>query len=181
MGSAIGREKTSSPEVECQHSTSTGEVERQLACEIGARISQIRGNLSQKEFARLIGRNFNNVNKYERGLNTPGSGVVNDICAKFNINHEWLLTGNGPMRKGEEIPEGAARMEKSVESDQPAIDPEALEAIIQILDDVQAEYRLRFSAQKKAQIILAAWDLWLSIPEESRSMETLGKLIKSAA
>ena len=34
---------------------------------------------------------------YESGARTPIDAVVNSICREFNVNEEWLRTGNGEM------------------------------------------------------------------------------------
>ncbi|MBF0410132.1 MAG: LexA family transcriptional regulator [Candidatus Riflebacteria bacterium] len=66
-----------------------------LSIEIGQRIEQVRGKLSQKSFAKLLSIGQNTVSQYERGERTPQVHVVLKICDVFEINFEWLLTGGG--------------------------------------------------------------------------------------
>ena len=62
---------------------------------IADRIRQVRGHLTQKEFAELIGITAQAVINYEvRGRHPKGS-VIKTICNVFKINEAWLLTGGG--------------------------------------------------------------------------------------
>jgi len=64
---------------------------------IHKRIKQIRNEakLTQEEFAKRLGVKRNTVATYEMGRSTPIDAVLSLICREFNINDEWLRTGNG--------------------------------------------------------------------------------------
>lgn len=68
------------------------------------RIKEIRESvgLTQVEFGNKIGLARNTIANYETGNRTPSNIVINSICREFEINEEWLRTGNGEMYK---IPE----------------------------------------------------------------------------
>jgi len=68
--------------------------------EIGKRLIQIRGELSQKEFATKAGISQNSVSRYENGTTEPGSEVIARICRTFQVDSTWLLTGEGLIHKG---------------------------------------------------------------------------------
>ena len=53
--------------------------------------------LTQQEFADKIGLKRNSVASYEIGRNTPMDAVILSICREFNVNEEWLRTGQGEM------------------------------------------------------------------------------------
>ena len=55
--------------------------------------------LTQQEFADKIGLKRNSVASYEIGRNEPMEAVIVSICREFNVNEEWLRTGNGDMFK----------------------------------------------------------------------------------
>lgn len=55
--------------------------------------------LTQVEFGEKIGVKGNTVTNYETGLRNPTDAVIKSICREFNINEEWLRTGNGDMEK----------------------------------------------------------------------------------
>lgn len=65
------------------------------------RIKQIRkqNGLTQVEFGKKIGVKGNTVTNYETGLRNPTDAVIKSICREFNVNEEWLRTGNGEMYK----------------------------------------------------------------------------------
>lgn len=54
-------------------------------------------DLTQQEFAEKIGTTANVLTNYETGRRNPSNSVVNNICKTFNVNEEWLRTGNGEM------------------------------------------------------------------------------------
>ena len=54
-------------------------------------------NLTQQDFADKIGVKRNTITNYEVGLRFPSNSVISLICKEFNVNEEWLRTGNGEM------------------------------------------------------------------------------------
>lgn len=66
---------------------------------MNTRIKSIREsfNLTQEEFGKRIGSARNTIANYETGNRTPSNAVITSICREFNINEEWLRTGNGDM------------------------------------------------------------------------------------
>jgi transcriptional regulator with XRE-family HTH domain len=65
---------------------------------IGNRIAQIRGGLSRREFAKLIGIVENTLRNYEQELSLPNSDIISIICLKMKVSPHWLLFGDGPMK-----------------------------------------------------------------------------------
>ena len=63
------------------------------------RLKKLRKNLdmTQQKFADRIGCKRNTVAKYETGVNSPSAAVISLICREFNVNEDWLRTGNGEM------------------------------------------------------------------------------------
>jgi len=53
--------------------------------------------LTQREFSERIGIKPNTFSQYESGRNEPIDAVLRLICETFNVNEEWLRTGNGEM------------------------------------------------------------------------------------
>ncbi len=68
---------------------------------IGSRIRQLRksANLSQEEFASILGISQNVVSRYERGELTPKVDTLNQmieqIGGKAGYDIQWLVTGRG--------------------------------------------------------------------------------------
>lgn len=64
---------------------------------IASRIAQIRGDRSQRAFARELGVFQQNINRYELGT-TPHADFLLIVAAKEKISLDWLLMGLGRMR-----------------------------------------------------------------------------------
>lgn len=65
------------------------------------RLKQLRKalNFTQQEFADRLKIKRNTVATYETGKSNPSDAAVSLICREFNVNEEWLRTGNGEMFK----------------------------------------------------------------------------------
>ena len=62
------------------------------------RLAQIRGNRSQRQFARDLGVFQQNVNRYESGT-TPHTDFLITLAVKEQVSVDWLLLGKGRMRR----------------------------------------------------------------------------------
>lgn len=54
-------------------------------------------DLTQQAFSDKLGVKRNTVGQWEIGRNEPGDAIIFSICREFNVNEEWLRTGNGEM------------------------------------------------------------------------------------
>lgn len=63
------------------------------------RIKKIRKelDLTQQKFADTIGMKQNTIAQYEMGRTVPSDAIIFSICREFNINENWLRTGQGDM------------------------------------------------------------------------------------
>lgn len=63
------------------------------------RIKDLRKSLglTQLEFGEQVGVKANTIGNYEIGLRTPSDAVIRAICREFNVNEDWLRTGEGEM------------------------------------------------------------------------------------
>lgn len=61
------------------------------------RIIKIRESegLSQEKFAERLGLSRNFINQVENGKKNISDRTISDICREFNVNEEWLRTGEG--------------------------------------------------------------------------------------
>jgi transcriptional regulator with XRE-family HTH domain len=62
------------------------------------RLAQVRGNRSQRQFARDLGVFQQNVNRYESGT-TPHTDFLITLALKEQISIDWLLMGKGKMKR----------------------------------------------------------------------------------
>ena len=62
----------------------------------GARLKGLRKqeNWSQKELAALVDIRFQQLNKYESGLNIPPAGMLIKLADALHVSLDYLLTGN---------------------------------------------------------------------------------------
>ena len=63
------------------------------------RIKTLRKDLglTQEKFAERLNIKRNTLANYEIGRNEPIDAVVSLICREFNVNENWLRTGQGDM------------------------------------------------------------------------------------
>ena len=64
-----------------------------------SRIKAVRKavGLTQSEFGERLGVKGNTVTGYETGLRAPSDAILLSICREFNVNEDWLRTGEGAM------------------------------------------------------------------------------------
>jgi len=75
----------------------TANVER-MKRKLADRIAQVRGDRSQRQFARDLGVFQQNVNRYESGT-TPHTDFLITLALKENVSLDWLLLGRGKARR----------------------------------------------------------------------------------
>ena len=68
---------------------------------INNRIKEVRQSkgLTQSQFSEVIGLSRNYIALIEIGERVPSDRTISDICREFNVNEEWLRTGEGEMFK----------------------------------------------------------------------------------
>lgn len=54
-------------------------------------------NLSQTEFGEQIGMKASSISDIEKSKCIVTEKTIIAVCSKFNVNEEWLKTGNGNM------------------------------------------------------------------------------------
>jgi transcriptional regulator with XRE-family HTH domain len=71
---------------------------RRLKKKLPERIAEIRGERSQRQFARELGVFQQNVNRYENGT-TPHTDFLLTLATQENVSLDWLLLGRGRMTR----------------------------------------------------------------------------------
>lgn len=63
------------------------------------RIKKVRNyyKMTQTQFGSKLGLKGNTITSYETGVRVPTDSVIVSICREFNVNREWLETGEGEM------------------------------------------------------------------------------------
>jgi len=65
------------------------------------RIKEVRqdNNMSQKEFADVIGVNPSYISQIEKNRKFPSDRLIKTICSNFVVKEKWLKTGEGDKHK----------------------------------------------------------------------------------
>lgn len=66
--------------------------------QLRGRIAKVRGDRSQRQFARDLGVFQQNVNRYESGT-TPHADFLITLAQKEQVSLDWLLLGRGKMKR----------------------------------------------------------------------------------
>lgn len=90
---------------------------------MNTRIKQLRKEilkLTQTSFGEKIGLTGAAITRIEKGNNQPTEQTILSICREFNVNEEWLKTGNGEifqsLSETEELMKYTALMLKNTDS-----------------------------------------------------------------
>lgn len=76
---------------------------------LAARLREIRrfwGDIDREELAKELGVSKSTIAAYERGDSEPTASILALYQVKFGISLEWLITGNGVMLSGADVPVG---------------------------------------------------------------------------
>lgn len=119
---------------------------------MGERIKKIRSDkkLTQQKFAESIHLKRNTVGNYEIDLIEPSDRAIADICRVFDVNENWLRTGEGDVytkassalaldalaERYELRPKDYALIERLIR-----MSPEQRDGILQFMQDVVDEVR----------------------------------------
>lgn len=76
------------------------------------RIALVRkdNNCKQDAFAESIGLTKNFISLIETGKREPSDRTIKDICRVYNVNEEWLKTGEGEMYLPKSIEDDLANL-----------------------------------------------------------------------
>lgn len=68
---------------------------------MNTRIKEVRlaANLSQSAFGEALGLSQNYIWMIETGKREPSDRTIRDICREYDVNENWLRTGEGEMKR----------------------------------------------------------------------------------
>ena len=109
---------------------------------IGQRIKELRKkfNLTQQEFCERIGVKRNTIAKYETERGEPIDAVISLICREFDVNEQWLRTGDGDMFAAKPFDLGAYIERRGVSE----LESEILKAYFDLDPDIRQEFLKHF-------------------------------------
>lgn len=110
-----------------------------LRKEFGARLKALRKqkNWSQKELAAKVEIRFQQLNKYESGLNVPPADMLVKLAHTLDVSVDYLLTGN-PM---EDSPLASSRLFKRFQVLE-HLNQDDQDTVIKIIDAMIAKERV---------------------------------------
>lgn len=79
----------------------TVSAEGVVAETLGSRIRQVRGDVSQDEFASRLAVHKETLGKYERDKRVPDADFLAQLRDHLGISIDWLVTGQGEMYVGQ--------------------------------------------------------------------------------
>lgn len=62
-----------------------------MASALASRLRELRGNVSQSDFANKIGVKQTSYSSWERGVKDPAAQTVALISSTFGVSADWLL------------------------------------------------------------------------------------------
>lgn len=65
------------------------------------RLLAVVGNRTYRGIAELTGQNAETVRRYLQGA-SPSAEFLAALCARLDLNANWLITGHGPMQRSEQ-------------------------------------------------------------------------------
>ncbi len=119
--------------------------------EVGRRIrlQRIARGISQTELGKELGVTFQQVQKYEKGINRVGAGRLSRIAETLGVSVHSLLGGTA---SEEREPKGNGRLEleylivpgalRLVQSYSEISEPELRRAVVELVDRIAAESKL---------------------------------------
>ncbi|WP_051967838.1 helix-turn-helix domain-containing protein [Brevibacillus thermoruber] len=104
--------------------------------ELGKRIKEIRDSvgMTQEEFAeQLDSISRGHLGKLEKGQAIPSAEVVKEICTKFNVDANWLLTGTTMRQNAHEMDDDLKNLLERIKA-LSSEEQEDLELVIDLLE-----------------------------------------------
>jgi len=149
------------------------------------RIRKIRGELTQVEFAKILGVAQGTINKYESGAILPGEDILKKIADHGGVTVEWLLHGDREATSG--VPESI-----TIESPPPGsgtglhspylfggVDINAMTQIIEAAEDILHKRKKPLKSVRKALWISLLYDHFQTtgqVPDRATLLELLRRV-----
>ena len=143
---------------------------------IPERLKQARLSLrkSQKEMANILGVSYPAWQGYELGRNEPGSAVI-EALTKIGFNANWLMTGEGSMRRG-----SLSLAEEEIKFNN--LDDTCFAPGMFAVLNYQEKSQVRLSDGKHGRLLLTLWKILseqgIEWHTEEKAMQLLESLLK---
>lgn len=165
-----GTRKTGEASVPAKR-TSEGSVVGTLpfAVELGKRLVSIRGQMTQKEFARSLDIHKNSLIRYERGERLPDAWFLMQLREIYGVSPLWFLSGFGGSHDKGIPPFNPDKYPPLI------MIPELLTATMGAVDEVAAARGLSLTSQERADVTLSAYSM-VNTAAKKEDAEQLARL-----
>lgn len=131
---------------------------RPMAEDFPTRLKKLIGERSVRSFSRDCGISETVLRKYLRGDSEPTRSRLLSLARTGHASVEWLATGEGPMTPAD--PKEWSEAVRDHGSGTAGLDFDLLHGVLQALEEVMAATKPNLSTEKRAQIIVAVYDLY---------------------
>ena len=132
------------------------------------RVARESLSITQNDMAARLGMSVRGYQDNEQGKRTAKTKVIAEF-QKLGIDANWLLTGEGPMRLGEQrSADPAIKDEVEIKT---TVDEKLLTACLKVLEEVCQERKIRYEPEQKAEIIALLYELQAFEDAEHRQPE----------
>jgi transcriptional regulator with XRE-family HTH domain len=129
--------------------------------ELAQRLITVRGELTRTEFCRKLGISDSTYATYERGDRTPDTGLLAQLMNDWDVDLNWLLTGEGAPTRSQTKTEKPEQLPATS-----TIDPDLLKQVARIVSRVHAEAEIRLPADAQATELANAYNLLMAKAED---------------
>lgn len=131
--------------------------------DVDARMARIRQALnldSDSKLAKVLGLSQKAVSSARTRQQLPSSWIV-QIADRFGISADWILFGEGPMKRGEESRKDMETGRELQPGPLRPVRPELLTATIEGVELYMNKHKKYMDPEKKAQLILLLYEEFL--------------------
>jgi len=151
--------------IQPQHSSSDHELEH---LNIGSRIRSIRGDRSQEEYSSQLKIGISTLRRYEGNARSPDATALIAIYEVDGVLSDWILRGEPPMRKGDELEPNASK----------AVDYDLIQIVVEAVEEILIEANRELTPTKKGQLICAVLDLYSDLYSTSETKPEKNKVLR---
>jgi hypothetical protein len=142
---------------------------------------------SDAALARALGIKRQSIVSSRSRKQLPYAWVV-DAASKFNLSTDWLLFGDGPVRRGEKRDEATKDVQRSDQAEAEvegegdediSYDPEILETVVEGMEEWLKLERLTLEPDKKAKLVVVLYEYCMTLGRVDK--RTIDKYLRLVA
>ncbi|MGG9999715.1 helix-turn-helix domain-containing protein [Pseudovibrio ascidiaceicola] len=129
---------------------------------LGQRLIQIRGEERRVDYCARLGLSASTYGNYEKGDRLPDTDILAIIAEANDINLNWLILGEGPMRlvKPDVVSFGASGMDK-----------EFFARVLEVVGRTYKEVGARITERDLARLSMEKYEEYIELAEDPADNE----------